>query len=62
MLWAAAVVGYGRAHLTAAERILAVVAAVALAAHIDWSDEIGYALAAGLLVWHWLRTRSAPAT
>ena len=57
VLWATAVVGYGRAHLLVGERILAVAAAVMLAAYIDWSDEIGYALTAILLAWHWLRMR-----
>jgi TRAP transporter 4TM/12TM fusion protein len=55
MLWSAAVVGYGRTHLTVAERILAVISAVLLAAYFDWSDEIGYALAAVLLALHWRR-------
>jgi TRAP transporter 4TM/12TM fusion protein len=59
MLWAAAVVGYGKTHMAPAERIVAVLAAVMLAAYIDWSDAIGYALTVGLGLWHWRRWRQA---
>ena len=57
MLWAAAVVGYGKTHMPVGERVAAILAAVCLAAYIDWSDEIGYALAAIVVVWHWRRWR-----
>jgi TRAP transporter 4TM/12TM fusion protein len=57
ILWAVAVIGYGRARLGVGERLLAVLAAVCLVAYIDGSDALGYALAAGITAWHWWRTR-----
>jgi TRAP transporter 4TM/12TM fusion protein len=57
MLWAAAVVGHWRFKLAAWERIATVIAAIALAAYLPWSDEIGFALAVLLIAQHWWRSQ-----
>jgi hypothetical protein len=47
--------------LTRWERIGTIGSAVLLAAYLPWSDEIGLALAALLIVRHWRRSAEAPA-
>jgi TRAP-type uncharacterized transport system fused permease subunit len=61
MLWSAAMVGHWRMKLTRWERIGTIGSAVLLAAYLPWSDEIGLALAALLIVRHWRRSAEAPA-
>ena len=58
MLWGMAVIGFFRAGLTWWERIVATVAAFTLVAALPVTDEVGFALAAALLGWHWWRTRA----
>jgi hypothetical protein len=50
-----------RADLNPAERVAAAVGALLLVAAIPLTDELGFAVAAILLGWHWLRTRKARA-
>ena len=52
MLWAAAIVGYWKTHLTWPERFAAVIAACLIVAYFPWSDEIGVAIAIVLVAWH----------
>jgi len=56
-LWGAASIGYLRARINWAERITATLAAFLLVVAIPWTDEVGFALSAAFLVWHWWRTR-----
>src|SRR5437667_953962 len=56
-LWGAASIGYLRAPLTWAERILATAAAFLLVVAVPWTDEAGFALCVAVAAWHWLRTR-----
>ncbi|MGE0502760.1 MAG: TRAP transporter permease [Rhizobiaceae bacterium] len=58
-LWGAAVIGFLRARLSLAERVLAAAAAFTLVAALPVTDEIGFALAALLIGRHWWRTRGA---
>jgi TRAP transporter 4TM/12TM fusion protein len=58
LLWGAASVGYLRAPLHWAERIVVTVAAFLLVVAIPWTDEAGFALAAAFVVWHLIRTRA----
>ncbi len=60
-LWGAAAIGYLRGQLNWTERGIAFVAAALLVAAVPLTDEIGFALAAGFFLWHWLRTRHAAA-
>jgi TRAP-type uncharacterized transport system fused permease subunit len=58
-LWGAAAIGYLWAPLHWAERVLATAAAFLLVVAVPIADEIGFALAAGFLLWHWRRSRGA---
>jgi len=60
-LWGVAVIGHLRAPLNWWERIVAFVAAALLVATIPLTDEIGFAAAAALFVWHLWHTRNRPA-
>jgi TRAP transporter 4TM/12TM fusion protein len=62
VLWGAAAIGYLRADLTPAERVAAATGALLLIAAVPLTDELGFAVAAALIAWHWLRTRKAQAT
>ncbi|MBL8488839.1 MAG: TRAP transporter permease, partial [Rhodocyclaceae bacterium] len=57
-LWGAAAIGHLRAPLGWAERGFAAAAAFLLVIAVPLTDEIGFALAAAFLAWHWLRTRA----
>jgi TRAP transporter 4TM/12TM fusion protein len=57
-LWGAAVIGFLRAPMTWAERGLAAAAAVTLIAALPLTDEIGFALAAGVIAMHVWRGRA----
>ncbi len=57
MLWGIAVIGYFRAPMAVWERLLATAAAFTLIAALPVTDEIGLALAAIVIGWHWWRTR-----
>jgi len=59
-LWGGAAVGYLRGSLNWAERIVALVAAALLVAAIPWTDQVGFALCAALVVWHLVRTSARP--
>jgi len=59
-LWGGAAVGYLRGPLNWAERIVALVAAALLVAAIPWTDQVGFALCAALVVWHLVRTSARP--
>ncbi len=61
-LWGAASIGYLRHRLTWPERVLAMVAAFTLIVALPITDEIGFALAAAVLGWHWWRNRLKPVT
>jgi TRAP transporter 4TM/12TM fusion protein len=61
-LWGAAFVGFLRLRLTIIERIGMVAAAALLVAAVPLTDQIGFALAAVLIGWHWWRSRSVTAT
>jgi TRAP-type uncharacterized transport system fused permease subunit len=59
LLWGAASVGYLRAPLHWAERIVVTVAAFLLVVAIPWTDEAGFALGALFAAWHAYRSRAA---
>jgi TRAP transporter 4TM/12TM fusion protein len=56
-LWGAAVIGFGLVPLGWPERIGAALAAGTLIAALPLTDEIGFALAAVTIAWHWRRSR-----
>jgi TRAP transporter 4TM/12TM fusion protein len=56
-LWGAAAIGYLRAPLATWERAFATVGAFMLVAALPATDEIGFAMCAAFICWHWLRTR-----
>ncbi|MBU1236791.1 MAG: TRAP transporter permease [Gammaproteobacteria bacterium] len=58
-LWGGAAIGYLRAPLAAWERVFAAAAAAMLVAALPATDEIGLAMCAIFIGWHWLRTRRA---
>ena len=58
-LWGAAAIGYLFAPLNPFERAFAAAAAFMLIAAIPLTDEIGFAMCAVFLFWHWLRRRAA---
>jgi TRAP transporter 4TM/12TM fusion protein len=60
-LWGAAAIGYLRTPLNWFERIFAAGAAFMLVVAIDWTDWVGFAMAAVFIAWHWWRSRGAPA-
>lgn len=61
-LWGVAVIGFLRTRLTIVERLLAMTAAFTMIAAMPITDEIGFALAAIFLGWHFWRTREAART
>jgi TRAP-type uncharacterized transport system fused permease subunit len=58
-LWGAAAIGFLRAPLSWPQRLLAAAAALLLVVALPITDEIGFALAAVFLAWHWRATRAA---
>jgi TRAP-type uncharacterized transport system fused permease subunit len=60
-LWGAAVVGFLFTRLAVWERIVAFAAGVLLVLALPLTDEIGWALAASWIGWHWWRARGIPA-
>jgi len=58
-LWGAAAIGYLRAPLAWWERLFAATGAFMLVAALPLTDEIGFAICAAFIAWHWLRTRRA---
>ncbi|UEM23752.1 TRAP transporter permease [Skermanella mucosa] len=58
-LWGAASIGYLRARLNVFERIWATAAAFLLVVALPITDELGLALSAGFVAFHWWRTRKA---
>ena len=60
-LWGAAAIGYRWAPLNWAERLVASAGAFLLVVALPITDEIGFALAAAFLLWHWRRRRAARA-
>jgi TRAP transporter 4TM/12TM fusion protein len=52
-LWGAAVIGYLRGHMTWLERALAAAGAIMLITALPMTDEIGFALSAVAIAWHW---------
>jgi len=58
-LWGAAAIGHFFAPLAAWERALAAAAAFLLVAALPLTDEIGFALAALFMAWHFWRSRGA---
>jgi len=56
-LWGAAAIGYLKAPMSWPERLWATVAAACLVVAMPVTDEIGLALGAAFLGWHWLRVR-----
>lgn len=55
----AASIGYLRARLNVFERIWATAAAFLLVVALPITDELGLALSAGFVAFHWWRTRKA---
>jgi TRAP transporter 4TM/12TM fusion protein len=60
-LWGAAAVGFLRAPLNIFERGFAFTAAAFLVTASAWTDQVGFAMSAAFLAWHFWRTRRAPA-
>ncbi|MDX9707531.1 MAG: TRAP transporter permease [Azospira sp.] len=58
-LWGAAAIGYLRAPLALWERGIAAAGAFMLVAALPLTDEIGFAMCAIFIGWHWQRTRAA---
>ena len=58
-LWGAAAIGFLRTKLHWAERLLAATGAFFLVVALPATDEIGFALCASFLLYHWYRTASA---
>jgi TRAP transporter 4TM/12TM fusion protein len=56
-LWGAAVIGFGFSRLSWPERVAAALASATLIAALPLTDEIGFVLAAAVIVWHWRRSR-----
>jgi TRAP transporter 4TM/12TM fusion protein len=61
-LWGAAVIGFLIVRMTLAERLAAAAAAFTLVAALPVTDEVGFALSAALVGWHWRRARRAAPT
>lgn len=57
-LWGAAVVGFLFARMAIWERLVATVAAFSLVLALPYTDELGFALAAVLIGWHWRSSRA----
>lgn len=58
-LWGMAVVGFLFGRLSIIERLIALVAGVAVVVALPWTDEIGFALGFALIAFHWWKTRAA---
>jgi len=56
-LWGAAAIGYLWMPLNAFERVFAAASAFMLVVALPVTDEIGFAMCAAFVAWHWLRTR-----
>lgn len=61
-LWGGAAIGFLRARLNWAERIVAFAAAALLVAAAPLTDELGFAASALFIAWHFWRTRPKPRT
>lgn len=57
-LWGAAAIGYLWSPLHPVERAFAAASAFMLVAALPATDEIGFAMCAAFLIWHWQRCRS----
>ena len=57
LLWGGTAIGYWLAPLNWIERLWAFIAAAFLVAALPLTDEIGFALAIALAVWHFLKVR-----
>ncbi len=62
VLWGAAAIGHLRTPLNLVERVFAAGAAFMLVLAVPLTDEIGFAMSAAFLAWHWLRSRRMPTT
>ncbi len=62
VLWGAAAIGHLRAALAAWERVFAAASAFMLVAALPLTDEIGFAMSAAFLGWHFYRNRPRAAT
>jgi TRAP transporter 4TM/12TM fusion protein len=58
-LWGAAAIGFLRAPLSWPQRLLAAAGALSLVVALPITDEIGFALSAAFIAWHWRATRAA---
>jgi len=56
LLWGSAAVGYLWSALNMVERFLAAAAAFSLVVALPVTDEIGFAVGAMFIIWHWLRS------
>ena len=61
LLWGAAAIGFLRGRLAAWERLWAFVAAALLIAALPLTDELGFAVVAAFLGWHFWRVRTVKA-
>jgi TRAP transporter 4TM/12TM fusion protein len=61
-LWGAASIGFLRARINWAERIFAFAAASFLVAAAPWTDDVGFAMSALFVAWHFMRTRAPKAS
>ena len=61
-LWGGTAIGYLIGPMSWLERIVAGIAALFLVANQAWTDEIGFALSAAVIGWHWWQNRARPAT
>jgi TRAP transporter 4TM/12TM fusion protein len=59
-LWGGAAIGYFWVPLNPLERLLAAAAAASLVVALPLTDQVGFALAAGFVVEHWLKSRRQP--
>jgi TRAP-type uncharacterized transport system fused permease subunit len=60
-LWGAAATGHLLGPLNWAERAFATGSAALLIAALPITDELGFALSAAFIAWHWWRNRQTPA-
>ena len=60
-LWGAAAVGFLRTPIGAFERAFAFAAASLLVAAAPWTDQVGFAMSAVVVIWHIVRSRRATA-
>ncbi|MFX5756719.1 hypothetical protein ABTE27_22480, partial [Acinetobacter baumannii] len=59
-LWGGTAIGYLIGPMSWPERILAGLAALFLVANQAWTAEIGCALSAAVIGWHWWQSRRQP--